>query len=254
MKIFCISFFIFSFSLLSSTELPDPYQDDELIYQHWGPGDYLAFAPCIDPQSVHLILEIGSRDALDAIFLGHHYKCPVFSFECNPEALDICYKNTKKYPFVTIVPYACWNETKTLPFYPVVESNGSSSNPINIGASSLLVARKDGCDKEHRQGPPIEVQAIRLDEWMKDQKIESVDLLCMDCQGATLQVLEGLGQYLGKVKYIITEVYLTPSFEGEFLYPSISRFLLRHGFVPYNKPKGDFCDVLFINKKHRASS
>jgi len=238
---------LMSFSALSACESPDPYLDDELIYQPWGPGNYLQFASCIEPEAIRLVFEVGSRDALDAIFLGYHYNCPVFAFECNPEAIDICHQNVEKYPFVTVVPYACWNETKTLPFYPVVESNGSLSNPINIGASSLLVTRKDGCDKEHRQGPPIQVQAIRLDEWMKEKGIETVDLICLDCQGATLQVLEGLGQYLDRVKYIITEVYLNPAFEGEFLFPEISEFLLSHGFIHYNEPSGDFCDVLFVN-------
>jgi FkbM family methyltransferase len=237
-------------SVFASSELPNPHLDDELIYQSWGPGDYLQFAPYIDRESIRLVFEIGSRDALDAIFLGYHYHCPVFAFECNPEAIDICQKNVEKYPFVTIAPYACWNETKTVPFYPVVESDGSLSNPINIGASSLLVAREDGCDKQHKQGFPIQVQAVRLDDWMKDAGIEVVDLICMDCQGATLQVLEGLGTYLDEVKYIITEVYLKPSFEEEFLYPEINAFLSSHGFTPYNEPSGNFCDVLFINKRN----
>jgi FkbM family methyltransferase len=200
---------------------------------------------------IRLVFEVGSRDALDAIFLGHFYKCPVYAFECHPQGLEICYHNVTNYPYVTVVPLACWNETKLVPFYPVIESHGSKSHPVNIGASSILVARKDGCDAHHIQGDSITVQAVRLDEWMIEHNIEQVDLLCMDTQGTTLQVLQGMGKFLEKVKYIITEVYLSPSFEGEALYPEISKFLTEKGFYVVMEPPGSgFSDVVFINGKY----
>lgn len=223
--------------------------DKNLIYQHvYGQGDYLQYASAIEPRQIRLIFEIGSRDAIDAIQLGENYHCPVYAFECNPEALKICYHNTRSYPFVTIVPYACYNETKALSFYPVVESEGGSL-PVNIGASSLLKARQDGCDRFHVQGQPITVIAVRLDQWMDAHMLPAPDLICMDTQGATLQVLKGLGKYLKDVKYIITEVYLVPSYEGEALYPEIKQFLAENGFTAASEPPSNalFCDVLFIN-------
>ncbi len=228
----------------------NPFQDREFIYEQvYGTGDYLQYASFIDPNEIHLILEIGSRDAIDAVRLGYYYKCPVYAFECNPEALKLCAHNAKNYPYVTLVPFACWNEKKMIPFYPVVQSHGGSL-PVNIGGSSLLVARKDGADAHHIQGQPIMVQAVRVDEWMDENKIKDVDLICMDCQGATLQVLKGMGDRIKKIKYIITEVYLAPSFEGEALYPEIRMWLEQQGFELAREPGGGaFCDLLFVNLK-----
>ncbi len=229
---------------------PSPYEDKDLIYQPiWGPGNYLRFAHLFDSNKIRLIIEIGSRDALDAIFLGHFYQCPVYAFECHPEGLKICYHNVKKYPYVTVVPFACWNATQRVPFYPIIESHGSKSHPVNIGASSLLMARKDSCDPHHIQGDPIYVQAIRLDEWMTENCIEEVDLLCMDAEGTTLQVLQGMGKFLEKVKYIITEVFESPAYVGEALYPEIRQFLTARGFRVVEEPRGyGFSDVVFIKK------
>ena len=68
----------------------------------------------------------------------------------------------------------------------------------------------------------------------------------MDTQGTTLQVLQGMGKFLDKVKYIITEVYESPSFEGEALYPEIRRFLTGRGFRVVKEPPGyGFSDVVF---------
>ncbi len=228
--------------------VPDPRKDANLVFEpFYGTGNYLDYAKYIDSKEIKIIFEIGSRDAIDAIQLGYYYNCPVYAFECNPKALEICQHNIKNYPYVTLVPLACWNETKVVSFYPVIQSL-AGKKPVNIGASSLLVARKDGCDKHHVQGAPIKVQAVRLDEWLCAHSIEHIDLLCMDVQGATLQVLEGMGDYLKNIKYIITEVYLEPSFEGEYLYPEIKKYLQDKGFyVAREPPKSSFSDVLFIN-------
>ncbi len=244
-----IAALLFFASVLAGASHRNPFGDQTLQYEPvYGIGDYLQYKDFLDSREIRLIFEIGSRDAIDAIRLGYTYQCPVFAFECHPHALKLCFQNVRNYPYVTVVPYACWNETKSLPFYPVVESHGGRY-PVNIGASSLLVARKNGCDKEHVQGNPIAVQAVRLDEWMAQHRIASVDLVCMDCQGASLQVLQGMGSYLKTVKYLITEVYLKPSFEEEALFPEIKQMLEDQGFFLAQEPVGeDFCDVLFINR------
>lgn len=226
----------------------DPYLDQDLIRDFFGNGDYLKWNRYIDPQKVHQIVEVGSRDAIDSILLGYYYQCPVIAFECNPEGLERCYKNVEKYPYVTVVPMACYSETKDLLFYPVKESNGGSI-PTNIGGSSLFKVREGGPEKSHKQGPPISVHATRLDTYMEENGIQEIDLLCMDVQGATLEVLKGLGEKLHHVKYIITEVYFTPAWYGETLFPEIAKFLEGYGFalVP-TAMNGPFCDVMFIRK------
>lgn len=225
----------------------NPAEDKGLIYQKtYGIGNYVRHAKHIDPDEINSIFEVGSRDALDALRLGYHYKCPVYAFECNPEALEICRFNVKNYPYVTVIPLACWNETKELEFHPVIQSHGGAL-PVNIGGSSLLLTRPDGVDSHHKQGAPIKVHAVRLDEWMDKNNIAQVDLICMDTQGTTLQVLKGLGSRIKTVKYIIAECYVQPAFFGEALYPEIAAWLETEGFEAATEPHPPFCDIVFVN-------
>lgn len=249
---FSLGCLILSVTIEAWVNIPNPSKDQRLVRSWYGKGNYLHFANQMDASQIKVILEIGSRDAIDAIELGYHYQCPVYAFECNPEGIELCGRNATDYPYVTIVPYACWNETKCISFYPVVFSHGGKA-PVNIGGSSCLRVRPDGVDSHHIQGDPIHVQAVRLDEWLQKNKIDQVDLLCMDVQGATIQVLEGMGKELNKVKYLITEVYLQPAFKGEALYPQIKEFLRGKGFdvIKEPQPNTPFEDVLFINKNFK---
>jgi hypothetical protein len=65
-----------------------------------------------------------------------------------------------------------------------------------------------------------------------------------------------MGKFLENVKYIITEVYQKPSFEGEFLYPEIKKFLVDRGFSPVQDPfpNSFITDVVFINQKKLQNS
>jgi FkbM family methyltransferase len=215
----------------------------DLIRDPYGQGGYLSpeFQQFIDKDSVHFVLEIGSRDAIDALDLSRHYKAPVCAFECNPQALDICYYNKGDNPNVTIVPLACWNETKLISFFPIVESNRN----FNLGASSLYKMDLAGPDV-FKQGE-IEVQATRLDEWLDGQGYDTPDLICIDAQGATLPILQGLGNKLSEVKYIIAESEFVRFYEGEALYPEIVAFMKENGFKEATKMANPyFGDVLFV--------
>jgi hypothetical protein len=73
-----------------------PYtQQNKLIVDKYGFGCYLdsIFIDKIDPNEIDTIVEIGSRDCVDAIRLANFYKTKVIAFECNPEAVAICKKN-----------------------------------------------------------------------------------------------------------------------------------------------------------------
>ncbi len=195
--------------------------------------------------SVNSILELGSRDAIDALKLSEYYKCHVFAFECNPSSITVCKENVGNNPNVTFIPYAVWNKTGSISFFPMIEVGGIFYNP---GASSCFPVDKDGHHKTYIQ-TEISVHAIRLDEWLKSQKIDFIDMLCIDLQGAALQALEGMGEYLKDVKYIITEIEHKTIYTGEALYSDVENFLDRHGFQMYvGSINRFFGDYLFVRK------
>lgn len=212
----------------------------EGIDRTWGEGSYLGqhFLDKIPKDQIHSILEIGSRDAVDSIRLSEYYKKHVFCFECNPLVLDQCSQMIGSNKNITLVPMAAWNETTVIPFYPV---------PVgNVGASSCYKISSQGSHVGIKQDT-VYVPAIRLDDWLATNGIDTIDLLCIDAQGATLPILEGFGDRIHDVKYIITEVIYKKIYEGDPLYPEIKQYLTAHGFtVFFENPAVEWNDVLFI--------
>lgn len=209
-----------------------------------GSGGYLNFVSKIKNRQVKSIFEIGSRDALDAIQLSKYFRCHVFAFECNPQAIEICKFNIGKNPNVTLVPLGVWDISGERSFYRVLDQN--------IGASSFFEFNKDAVCYESNGKNLIQekifVNCIRLDEFLKANKIKNIDLLCMDVQGASYQVLQSLGKELQKVKYIIVELENVPLYNGEVLLPEVDKFLTANGFRRESPPFTCYWDdVFYVN-------
>ena len=191
-------------------------------------GDYLnpEFTNLIDKDRIKTIVEVGSRDCLDAIDLAEFYKdSEVFCFECNPETINQCFVNLQVAPFQTrsriyFFPFGVGSKEETRFFYKWKDKR-------NPGASSFLSRKKDTYNQEQTAE---EVQIKRLDDILVQRGVTKIDLLCLDIQGFELEALRGLGDLLRQVTYIITE---TP--KGESLYEApneeeVMNFFHQHGF------------------------
>lgn len=183
------------------------------------------FRSRIDRQSIRTIVECGSRDCLDALALKTFYSPEqVFAFECNPESIVVCEANLV--PGITLVPKAVSNYTGVADFYA---TDMDLSKDKNIGASSLLVHCELGT-KEYIQ-KKIQVECIRLDEFMASENIDTIDLLCMDLQGAEPLALEGLGERIKDVRYIIAETSKRHFYQGDMLVNDFTNLLNKKGFM-----------------------
>lgn len=183
------------------------------------------FVHRINPDRVHIIFECGSRDCLDAIELSKYYKdSTVWAFECNPEALALCKTNLNGTPNIHLIEKAVYNINGKVDFFP---TDMEKSTNKELGASSLLWHRDN---KNEFFQKKIEVECVRLDTFMREKHLPQIDLLCMDVQGVELQVLEGLGEMLNRIKYIITEVVFEHYYSGDALFKEVKQFLERNGF------------------------
>lgn len=213
------------------------------------PSDYLnqKFTSVIDKNEVSLILEVGSRDAVDAICLSEYYKARIYSFECSPEGIEVCKYNIGSNPNITLVPLAIWNKNTSISFFPIVTGKQDSL----IGLSSLLKIDSRGPIEDTQRQREITVQAVRLDDWLTKEKIDHVDLICIDVQGCTLQVLQGLGRKLANCKYIIAEVEHQGYYENQSLFPAVEAYLSENGFTlmtqcHHEGMYKDVADALFV--------
>ena len=74
------------------------------------------------------------------------------------------------------------------------------------------------------------VDVIPLDDYVREQGIESVYLLKIDVQGFELQVLEGAVETLKKTDYVFVEAAIRPLYEGAPRFTHVHQFLDAHGF------------------------
>jgi FkbM family methyltransferase len=76
----------------------------------------------------------------------------------------------------------------------------------------------------------IMVPALALPELMTREKLESVDLLKLDLQGAERLVLSGGATVLDRVRVIYTEIFFEPLYTGAWLFSELNEFLSDHRF------------------------
>ena len=218
------------------------------------PSTYInpAFARHMDKARIKVAFEIGSRDARDAMAIRDFYgPTQVYCMECNPEAVALCKKTLVGEDNISLVEKAAWRESGPLTFYPVVKSYRDGHEERNIGASSCFPESGDYVHREKFIQEESTVDAVRLDELCCELAVPAIDLICMDVQGAALQVLQGLGEKLKDTSYIITELEVSPVYEGQSLFPEVAEYLRGHGFQEMARDMQfpEYGDFLFVNEK-----
>lgn len=207
-----------------------------------GEGSYIhmlnKFKPDFNLNNDDIILEIGSRDALDAIDLYTKFNCNIYAFECNPTAIDLMNQNINYHITsnkIKIVQYAidyCSNDK--LDFYPTIIDN--------IGASSIYTLNNNSKNKEVEEHTNrhvqkhIKVKSIRLDDWISKYNIDfkKIKLLCMDLQGNELRALKSLSHYINSVEIIICEAQYEKCYNDSCLFSEIYEYLLKYNFICLN--------------------
>jgi FkbM family methyltransferase len=173
-----------------------------------------------------LIVECGSRDCLDAIEVLNCYNPrKIYSFECNPESIQVCKHNIANYDNIELVESAVGNCDDVIDFYA---TDMEKSKDKNIGASSALFHNRGQKDFIQKK---ISVPCTRLDTFMNNNNIENIDLLCLDLQGYEKVALEGMGERIKDVSYIITEVNFESYYEDSVLFDDLLVFLNEKGFL-----------------------
>jgi FkbM family methyltransferase len=201
---------------------------------------YPPFFDALKKYRFRTALEIGSLHGLDAIEVIKAYSLDrIFVIECNPECVQLCKKNLSAHSQAMVLEMAAWHEDSEISFYPVENSidrmNGAITHQnemhrCNIGASSCYKTSDPAWHGEKYFQSEIKVKARRLDRALTDLGVESIDLICMDAQGAELNALKGLGNYLNGVKAIITEAEIEPMYHGQSLLKDIMEHLNSFGF------------------------
>jgi len=186
----------------------------------------------IPKEEVNTIVELGSRDGLDAIWLHKHFNAEVVCWECHPELVEVVKEHIQFFPEVELVDKAVWSERTTLEFNIVV--NG------NVGASSVFKAKNEQGRPQLEQ-KTVSVETETLDSWWHTHREgKTIDLLCLDLQGAEIEALKGATSLLPNVKYIITEGCRNPEYEDAPTLEDIRGLLAEYGFQEVANNEGSY--------------
>lgn len=169
----------------------------------------------ISPKNV---FEIGSKTGDDAVYIANSFNIlekNVYVFE--PHA-KFNKSIKEKYPNINLFQQAVFNENAKMVFY--------EAENLDDGRSSLLsrdIYNKDFTKKN--------VNTVRMDKFLKDWGISQIDLLKLDVEGASYEVLEGFGKRLKDLKSVQIETEQYQIWKGQKTSEDVYDLLTQNGFV-----------------------
>jgi FkbM family methyltransferase len=135
----------------------------------------------------------------------------VFAFEPDPDIFNCLEKNTRVYKNIEISECGASKANGTETFYLSGED-----------ADSSLIKPKS-FNRE------VKVNTVRLDTWMDSKKLDGIDFLKIEAEGAEMEVLEGLGEKISYVRKISVDG--GPERYGEPTFEDVDRYLKSKGFI-----------------------
>lgn len=203
------------------------------------------------------ILDIGGCEGEETIRYSRLFPLSnIYVFEPLPLNINRIYKNLTKYNLknVAVLPVAVSNEIGVSKFYI------SSGKPDHIlddvdwdfgnKSSSLLLPKINNNPDWLFFDEEILVDTITLESFFINNKINAIDFIHMDVQGAELKVLEGAKKIIKNIKAIWLEVSEIELYKNQPLRPDIEEFMKLNDFeLIKTKIEGQIGDQFYINKK-----
>lgn len=176
-------------------------------------SDLLNLQATIDPK---VIVEIGSLHGKDMKILSDIYKsAKVHIIEAHPVFAE---KIKQSFPEFNIYNYAVNDKNEKIIF------NGVDDGIGNPGISSVLERKNVNYTK-------YEVDGIRMDKFLGITNLSEIDILKIDVEGLSYEVLESFGEKIKNVKCIHIENEHIPIWIGQKTYSEVEKLLINSGFI-----------------------
>lgn len=175
-----------------------------------------------------IILECGGFDGTDTALMHRFWpKSTIYTFEPIPQLFEVMQKKVSALPGVHCYPLALADVTGKLTFYC---SNWHDTGGPS-GSSSLLPPKEHKRFDDHAifNGSTIDVNAMTLDDWAKQERVDKIDFLWLDMQGYELNMMK-VSELVKKALLIYVEVEFIEAYEGQYLYPDVKKWMYENGF------------------------
>lgn len=204
------------------------------------------------------ILDIGGCEGEESIRYSRIFPfSSIYVFEPLPDNQKLVEENIIKYKAenIKLIPFAVSDEEGFSQFY--VSSGHPENQPKDIDwdfgnkSSSLLLPKNDNLASWLKFNKKIDVQTITVDSFLRQNKINQVDFVHMDVQGAELKVLLGAKDYMKNIKAIWLEVAEIELYKHQPLRVDVENFMIENSFyLVKSNVEGGLGDQLYINKKY----
>ena len=163
------------------------------------------------------LIEVGANLGQDSAYLSHKLRI-------NPKDV-YCFEPIEEYAKYIKDTYGFQVTIKAVSDSKQISDFFLPDDPINnLGSASL---------KFHVLNSKItrQVDVIRLDEWMIHSSLSSVDLLKIDSEGNSFEVLSSLGDLIRSVKIIQLETEVVRIWDQQYLEKDVFNLLEKSSFV-----------------------
>lgn len=201
---------------------------------------------------MRVVLDVGANNGQSTLHFLEDPGVELFAFEPNPILYrDLCKLAETRTRYHPIKAAVCETDGASLfnlagpvdPREPLRHAEGIS----NYGCSSLLPfnekVREEWPTRHDFQAfAQTQVPTVRLDTFIRQMNISSIDYLHIDAQGMDLAVMRSLGDKITCVKEGVLEAPINDKkriYEGSHTCDEAILFLLNHGFQIYNIEKND---------------
>jgi FkbM family methyltransferase len=211
-------------------------------------------------KKVSVVLDIGACEGEDSIRYAKYFQnALIYAFEPRPDNIALIQKNIRDYQYnnIKLENYALSDLDGEVSFYL------SSGAPTNISdfsdwdfgnKSSSILAPTEWQSKLYPwllYSDRVTVKSQRLDNFINEKRLEEIDFVHLDVQGAELKVLEGAGSQLKKVKCIWMEVERIELYKDQPLISDVHTFMKNKGFIRIKSTVGEISgDELYLNSRY----
>jgi methyltransferase, FkbM family len=206
----------------------------------------------------YIFFDIGAHMGESIILFSKNFKInKIYSFEASPLNFAKLQKNKSKIQSnfkdleINLENYAIGNDQNKVVMKQLNESSSSTIKGIN--QQSKYFKKKFfflNFIKKKKFFHNLEVNQIKLSDYMEKKKILKVDFLKIDTEGYEFNVLLGLGKYLQKVSLIMFEHHYDDMIKKDYSFGDIHDLLKKNNFEQIYKYKMPFRKTFeYIYKK-----
>ncbi len=200
---------------------------------------------------VKVIFDIGAADGSSSIHYNYLFpNATIYAFEPLPQSFNLLAKTTNENKLIIPLNYAVSDKIEEVDFHVTALDDSSSLLQPSVTGSSF--------DRHHRLNKKIKVQTTTLDSIVKAYKINHIDLLKIDAQGAENLIFKGAENLLNnlEIELIYCEVSFITLYKGSALFHEICSLLEKKRYKLFNvfniehNQKGQIAwgDALFVKE------